>query len=330
VSAIHYDPLRPHRARGIADRWEFTHGTDSICVYDIASLALAKEIPVGERPDCHATSCDNRWLYVACKAGLYVIDQETLEVARRVDTGWVFGTNVMPDGSTMLLHDATGGILVLRDIGDPLRIRVERRLDVLGTNTEMDTLGGKGNFVEPGRYLCCGWKNPRLYAVNPGAGPSWSLFLEDPRLAMSDDLVVSGDRSRAYAACHGGRGEARVVVVGVARRAVVGTIPTGAGTCGLTMSDDERFAIASADADEAIAIIDTRTDAVAATLSARPVLAAAGIRGYLQGISARGADVYVYGCSGNGALAVFHGLGPGAEVTVTWPGGLRRGKAEVS
>jgi DNA-binding beta-propeller fold protein YncE len=259
-----------------------------------------------------------------------VIDQETLEAAVTVDTGWVFGTNVMPDGSTMLLHDATGGILVLRDIADPRRIRVERRLDVLGTDTEMDTLGGKGNFVDESRYLCCGWKNPRLYAVNPGTEPSWSLFLEDPRLAMSDDLVVSRDRTRAYCACYGGRGEARVAVVDVARRTVASTIPTGAGTCGLTMSDDERFVIASADADDAIAVIDTGTDAAVAALSARGVLAAAGIRGYLQGISARGDDVYVYGCSGNGALAVFHGLGPDAEVTVTWPGGRRRGKAEVS
>ncbi len=330
MSAIHYDPLRPHRARSVADRWEFTHGTDSVCVYDIASLAFVKEIPVGERPDCHATSCDNRWLYLACKAGLYVIDQETLEVAATVNTGWVFGTNVMPDGSTMLLHDATGGILVLRDIEDPGRIRVERRLDVLGTNTEMDTLGGKGNFVDGNRYLCCGWKNPRLYAVNPGDEPSWSLFLEDPRLAMSDDLAVSADRTRAYCACYGGRGEARVAVVDVARRMVVATIPTGAGTCGLTMSDDERYVIASADTDEAIAVIDTRTGRVERTLSARGVLAAAGIRGCLQGLSARGDDVYVYGCSGNGALAVFHGIGPGAEVTIAWPGGLRRGKAETS
>ena len=330
MSAIHYDPLRPHRALAVADRWEFTHGTNSVCVYDIATLAFVKEIPVGERPDCHATSCDNRWLYVACKAGLYVIDQETLEVAKIVDTGWVFGTNVMSDASTMLLHDATGGILVLRDIADLDRIHVERRLDVLGTDTEMDTLGGKGNFIDAHRYLCCGWQHPRLYVVLPGADPSWSLFLEDPRLAMSDDLVVSRDRTRAYCACYGGRGEARVAVVDVARRAVVRTIPTGAGTCGLTMSDDERFVMASADADDAIAVIDTRTDAVAATLSARGVLAAAGIRGYLQGISARGDDVYVYGCSGNGALAVFHGLGHGAEVTISWPGGLRRGKAEVS
>jgi DNA-binding beta-propeller fold protein YncE len=120
------------------------------------------------------------------------------------------------------------------------------------------------------------------------------------------------------------------VAVDLAVPAVAASIPTGAGTCGLSMSDDERYVLASADADDAVAVIDTRTDTVARTLSARPVLAAAGIRGYLQGISARGDDVYVYGCSGNGALAVFHGLDPEAEVTVTWPGGLRRGKADVS
>jgi len=327
MAAVHYDPLRPHRSRGVRERFEFTHGADSVCVYDVAGFGFVKEIPVGERPDCHATSCDNRWLYMACKAGLYVVDQGSLAVVRVVDTGWVFGTNVMPDGSTMLLHDASGGILVLRDIGDPDRIRVDHRLDVLGTNTEMDTLGGKGNFIdEGGLYLCCGWRRSRLYLLDLSAG-TWSVFCEDPRLRMSDDLVVSRDRARAYCACYGGPGESWVAVVDIAARRVAATIPTGAGTCGLTMSDDERFVVASADADDAISVIDTRTDRLVATVSARRLFGEAGIRGYLQGISARGSDVFVYGCSGNGALAVFHGLEPDAEVTIAWPGGRLRGKA---
>ena len=56
----HYDPLRPNRALGIHDRYEFTHGTDSVCVYDIDTLDFVTEIPVGVRPDCHSTSCDNK------------------------------------------------------------------------------------------------------------------------------------------------------------------------------------------------------------------------------------------------------------------------------
>ncbi len=342
VGSVHYDPLRPHRARGVSERWEFTHGTNTLCVYDLNGLTFVKEIPVGERPDCHATSCSNRWVYIACKAGLFMIDQDRRAVARHVDTGWVFGTNVMPDGSTMLLHDARGGIMVLRDIEDPERIHVRGRLDVLGTNQEMDTLGGKGNFISDGLYLCCGWRRSRLYLVDLreltdlgrlsdlrdlSSPRPWSVFLEDQRLRMSDDLVVSRDRTRAYCACYGGAGESRVAIVSVAERRVVSTIATGAGTCGLTMSPDERFVIASADAEDAIYVIDTETDRLCATVSARRGFLETGIKGYIQGISggSRG-DIYAYGCSGNGALAVFHGLGPEAEVTIAWPGGRWHGK----
>jgi DNA-binding beta-propeller fold protein YncE len=194
----------------------------------------------------------------------------------------------------------------------------------------MDTLGGKGNFIADGQYLCCGWQRSRLYLVDLGRlpeTPRWDVFLEDPRLRMSDDLVVSRDRTRAYCACYGGAGESWVAVVSIPERRVVTTIATGAGTCGLTMSADERFVIASADAEDAISVIDTETDAVCATVSARRGFREAGIGGYIQGISSGGnGDVYVYGCSGNGALAVFHGLGSDAEVTISWPGGRWHGK----
>ena len=146
---------------------------------------------------------------------------------------------------------------------------------------------------------------------------------------MSDDLVVSRDRTRAYCACYGGAGESWVAVVSIAERRVVSTIATGAGTCGLTMSPEERFVIASADAEDAIYIIDTETDELSAGFSVRHGFLEAGIKGYSQGLSSdsRGA-IYAYGCSGNGALAVFHGIGPQAQVTIAWPGGRWQGKGE--
>jgi len=75
----YFEPLRPNRFYGVKENYEFTHGTNSICVYDIATLDFIKEIPVGIRPDCHATTCDNNYLYVACQTGLYCISQESLE-----------------------------------------------------------------------------------------------------------------------------------------------------------------------------------------------------------------------------------------------------------
>ena len=35
---IHYEPLRPNRAMGIKDKYEFTHGDGTVCVYDIETM----------------------------------------------------------------------------------------------------------------------------------------------------------------------------------------------------------------------------------------------------------------------------------------------------
>ena len=322
---LRHDPLRPHRAAGVPERWEFAIGADTICAYRLPSLDFERQIPVGRRPDCHATTQDNRWLYVACRSGLYVLSQESLEVVRVLSTGWVFGTNALPDGRRMLVHDAYGGMLVVEGVQDPERAVVARRLDVLGTNTVMDTLGGKGDFLDARRrhYLCAGWKRSRLYHVDLDT-LEVEVFLEDPALELGDDLVVRADGNRAYVACYGGPAGGRLAVVDTRGRRVLGCIGTGDGSCGLTASPDGGTLYVSNDREDALSVIDTRSETLVGRLSARAGLEAAGIRGYLQGVSAgsRG-EVYVYGCSGNGLLAVFRD----DTVTLCWPGGKWHGSA---
>lgn len=301
----HFEPLRPNRFAGIEDRYEFTHGTESVCAYDIETLDFVKEIPIGTEPDCHSTSMSNRWLYMACSNGLWIIDQESLEVAKVVDTGHVYATNVMPDGDTMLLHDAFGGVYVLKDIEDIDRIHIHKRVDALGTNACRDTLGGKGHFIGGGRYyLCAAWQQGKLFTVDM-LNYSVETFMEtQPDLAMGDDLVVSRDKTKAYVACY--NAPSWVSVVDIARREIVKTIPTGSGSCGMTMTNDERYAVVSSDQDDSISVIDTEVDEVVATPSAREGFEKLGITGYIQGISiGRNDEVYVYGCSGNGALVRF-------------------------
>lgn len=322
TSSYHYDPLRPNRAFGPEDRYEFTHGVDSVCVYDINTMDFLKEIRLGERPDCHGTSVNNRYLYMACGDGLYCIDQERLEVARLLDTGHVFGVNVMPDGDTMLLHDAYGGIQVLKGIQDMDRIHVHKRLDILGTNISMDTVGGKGHFIENDRfYLCNGWVSRRIYAIDMESDYAFDVFVDDPdRLHLPDDLVVTRDKTKAYSACY--HDESYVAVTDIAERRVIGAIKTGAGTCGLTMTNGERYVIASNDRDDSISVIDTETDAVVATPCARAGFERLGITGYIQGISiGREDEVYVYGCSGNGALVRFRDITGDAKWDISYPGG---------
>ncbi|MCX6377800.1 MAG: hypothetical protein NTU88_17515 [Armatimonadetes bacterium] len=313
--------MRPHRSVGIPDHYEFAHGTNSVCVYDIGTMDFVKEIPVGIEPDCHSTSLDNRFLYTACSDGLWIISQESLEVVKVVETGHVYATNVMPDGETMLLHDAFGGILVLKDIQDMARIRVHKRLDVLGKNVLRETLGGKGHLIGDGRYyLCAAWEHARIFAVDL-ADWSFERFMGPDRdLAMGDDLVVSRDKTRAYVASY--QPESCVAVIDLSARRVVKSIRTGRGTCGLTMTNDERYVIASNDQDDSISVIDTEIDEVVSTPCARPGLEKLGITGYIQGISIGPRDeVYVYGCSGNGALVRFDDITGTGRWTISYPGG---------
>ena len=315
---MHFEPLRPSRSVCTDEKYEFAHGTNSICAYDIRTLDFAREIPVGIEPDCHATSPDNRFLYVACADGLWCISQESLDVAKVVETGHVYATNVMPDGETMLLHDAFGGIQVLKDIQDMGNIRVHKRLEVLGTNTCRDTLGGKGHFIGNGRYyLCAGWDHPGLYTIDL-QDYTVEKFTEDPALARGDDLVVSRDKTKAYVACY--QPESHLAVLDVAARRVNRIIPTGRGTCGLTMTNDERYVIASNDQDDSISVIDTTMDKVVATHSARQGFEELGVTGHIQGISiGRNDEVYVYGCAGNGAIVRFEDITGAGRWTISCP-----------
>lgn len=321
----HYDPLRPNRIHDSAERYEFTHGAGSVCVYDLATMRFIKEIPVGEKPDCHATSLDNRYLYIACHDGLYCISQNALAVERVLDTGPVYATNVMPDGSTMLVHDLRGGIVIVKDIADMDRIHIHKRVAVIPGATYRTEIGGKGHFIGDGRYyLCAGWKSALTFLFDRESDYSFEVFMpETPDLLRSDDLVINRSKTKAYAACHGYKAPSYVAVIDIGARRVVGRIPTGKGTCGLTMSNDERYVIASNDDDDSISVIDAETDTVVNTVSARKGFEALGITGYIQGISVGTDDaIYVYGCSGNGALVRFTDITGNGAYVISYSGGM--------
>ena len=323
---MHYEPLRPHRMHGIPDRYEFTHGDCSVCVYDFDTLQFVKEIPVGTHPDCHATSGDGEWLYIACFEGLYCIRQSTLTVEKVLDTGRIYATNVLPDVQTMLVHDCMGGVLVIDDICRMDRIRVRCRTQVLPERVYRREIGGKGNFIDDRYYLCAGWRSAKLFLFDGADRFSVKTFMDsDPLLDGGDDLVLSADKRKAYIACHQRDARAHVAVVDVENRQILQTIPTGTGTCGLTMTCDERYVIASNDHDDSISVIDTQTDRVVNTPCARAGFDALGIIGYIQGISCgRDDSIYVYGCKGNGALVRFTDICCGSHYEISTAAQLRR------
>ena len=331
----HYDPLRPNRALGIADRYEFTHGRDSVCVYDIDKLDFIKEIPVGVRPDCHSTSCDNKYLYIACIGGLYIIGQDSLRVEKIIDTGSVYGTNVLPDGSTMLLHDCYGGIIILKDIQDMEKIHIHKRLDILELNIYRQIgfsnpneygymLGGKGNLIENGRYyLCNAWNDRRMFIIDLENDYSFDVYMDNTQeFHNADDLVINAEKTKAYSACYCNRESCYITVTDIEKRQIIKTIPTLRGTCGLTMSNDERYCIASNDLDNAISVIDTHTDTLVRNISADEGFRKLGITGCIQGLSVGMDDeIYVYGCSGNGAIVRFSDIYTSPRWTISYSGG---------
>lgn len=326
----HFEPLRPDRVTDLKERYEFTHGTNSLCVYDLDSLQFITEIPVGEKPDCHATSMAGKYVYIACRNGLYCISQDSLRVARRLDIGPVYATNAMPDGDTLLVHDLQGGIVILKGIEDMDTIHVHRRLEILPpdpASPDRVELGGKGHFIENGRwYLCAGWKSARMFALDLDDDYRVTDFMPaTPALLRGDDLVINRGKTKAYIACHTQNAPSYVAVVDIASRTVVDRIATGRGTCGLTMTADERTIAASNDADDSISVIDTQTDRVVNTLCAHAGFAALGLTGYIQGISAAKDDaIFVYGCSGNGALVRFSDITGKGSYTISHPGGIYR------
>ena len=310
TTGIHYEPLRPNRAMGIKDKYEFTHGDGTLCVYDIETMDFVKEIKVGTKPDCHATSLDNSYVYIACLEGLYCISQKTLEVEKVLtEIGQCYATNTMPNGD-LLVHDLRGGVQLVKNITDMENIYVEPRIPVIPGGEFRCEIGGKGSFLENGKYyLNCGWHQKKLYLFNVENGFTFEDFTEvDDLLDGSDDLVINSAKTKAYCACHKGQTRmAHIAVIDIASHKIAKIIPTGIGTCGLTMTNDERYVVCSNDQEGSISVIDTEIDEIVNKPCAEEGFNKLGLKSYIQGISC-GADnsIFVYGCSGNGAIVRFY------------------------
>lgn len=92
------------------------------------------------------------------------------------------------------------------------------------------------------------------------------------------------------------------------------------------MTNDELHVVASNDGDDSVSVIDTQTDESANTVSARAGFEKLGITGYIQGISiGTREEVYVYGCSGNGALVRFADVRSGSKWDISYPDGKLHG-----
>jgi len=227
---------------------------------------------------------------------------------------------MMPDGNTMLLHDVFGGIQVIKNVQNPSEVFIYKKLQITPWNDKCETLGGKGNFLYNNRYyLTAGWINSKIFCIDMENEYSFETFVfETPLLFKSDDLVVDKEEKFAITACY--ETEGYFAIVDIKKREVVKTIPSGKGTCGLTMSCDQRYVFSSNDGENSITCLDVK-DWTTRKFSCDEGFKKLGIDGYIQGIS-MGMDncVYVYGCSGNGAIVRFKPFDKNPTYEISFPG----------
>ncbi|MDR1901288.1 MAG: hypothetical protein LBQ88_03260 [Treponema sp.] len=330
--ARHFEPLRPYRYFGIPDKYEFAHGVASLCAYDAQNLAFVKEIPIGTFPDCHAVSGDNRYVYIACREGLYMISADTLEVVRVFDTGYVYATNFLPDGETLFVHDVYGGLFVIENANNLEKAHIAARKQFLDTNKIGSMIGGKGAMMaDQETYLCLGWEDSRVFTISIKPPYETKVWLDrNPVTYQGDDLVIDRGFNYAYAACYSDRKNGYIAQIDLQRRCISKTFRSGNGTCGMTMTDDKRHIIVSNDNENSITVLALETQDLC-KYSCSEGFDKLGVKGYIQGISADSQNrIYVYDCSGTGILVRFSPFIAQPIYEIAYKTGVVQGKCAIT
>jgi YVTN family beta-propeller protein len=316
---IHYDPIRAHRGFGVPDRYEFVPNrtSDYVNVFDLATRRPVKRITVAPRPDVTAATADGRFLYVAGEY-LSIVDLETLAISRTMaghGIGAHYALNLFPDGQRMFLFNYDGSVVILREVYAPGRAAVEKVIRINQPALPDAAVGGKGHFTADGRrYINANWHSHSVFSIALDSDYAVETIVP-AGFDKPDDLVMTPDEHKGYAASHGSGGNALGAVHAfspvaglVTREVVVGRRPAG-----LTMSPDGGTVYATNVPDGSISAIDTETDAVLFTASAAHLYRAAGITGDnldIEGVtvSADGTTLYAYAVN-YGALVIFDELG---------------------
>ena len=171
--------------------------TDTVNVYNAATLAAGPEIPVGEFPENVAVTPDGRWVYVTNHDSdeVSVIDTTTNTVATTI-TGFLgpSGIAVTPDGKEIYVSNFGDETISVVDVA---------------TNTIVDTLTvgqgptGKNVFIGPSFVVADG--GPLMLASDAALDPlgfrRW--------IPMSGGTIVLTDHvtsTRQFSSLHGGGG----------------------------------------------------------------------------------------------------------------------------
>ena len=251
----------PHMAAYSPDgRYVVTGGTRANKAYiiDVATLTLAKAIPVGVGPEHLAFSPDGRFYYQGNPSSdsISVIDMVSLTEIKRISgLPEVLNITFLPDGSKA--YAGTYGAHSVTVI-DARRHEVLKKIQV-GDVPAVSKL-------DPDRYLS--------------------------EIKGVSNASISNDGRYLYAA----DGDLGVVgVIDTREDKLIKTIKVGADPWRAYMSHDGKYAVTVNNGDETISVIDTGTNRVVATLEGGPdMLGVNFAAGKIFAISTTSSFVYVY------------------------------------
>jgi len=257
--------VNPHMGMFTPDgRYAVTGGTRSNKAYivDLATLQIAKEIPVGFAPEHMGISPDSRYYYQGNPDddSISVIDMVSLTEIRRI-RGLAEPLNItfLPDGSKAYVANYGAHWIGVIDV---TRHELLKKIQV-GDVPAVARL-------DPDRYL--------------------------GEIRGVSNASISNDGRYLYAA----DGDLGIVsVIDTREDHVVKTIPVGPDPWRAFMSHDGRYAVTLNNGDETISVIDTSSNEVAATFDAGPDMVGANFAaGKVFVISSTSGFVYAYDLGG--------------------------------
>jgi PQQ-dependent catabolism-associated beta-propeller protein len=240
----------------------------SVQVIDTNTDRVVTTARIGNRPRGMAISPDGKRLYVAVswwrdgkrprsgKEAIVALDAKTLKVVRSYESG---GTDpecvaVSPNGQRLYLSNEDAGTASIVDVASG----ANRATLVVGTEPEGVTASPDGRWV----YVTAETSNV-LSVIDAKQEKTVANILVDPRPRA---VIFTRDATRAWATAEIG---GTVMLIDVKKQRVLRRIKLGAADkpVGLVLSPDEKTLYVATGRGNGVAVIDTKSARVVATIA---------------------------------------------------------------
>ena len=227
-------------------------GSASVSIIGTKNDEVSGTIKVGDQPRGLAVSTDAERLYV-------IHDDGTLlerELYAKADSGGAKlgrlprSINLSPDGRVLAAAMQGDAEIVLIDLAT---MRVVRKIPIVGGKRPVNAV-----FSPDGRWIyVTAEESPEIHVIDVKQGAVTNSIRVGPQL---HGIAFLPDGSRAYVAA--GRGE--VVVIDVARQAVLARVKTANAPFAVTAHRDGKRVFVSASGAGKVQVLDTRANRIVA------------------------------------------------------------------